>query len=180
MCLGPWAFSYISEGETCPCSVRQHLNSLSCKPPGGHQIQSVPAGGSEPPSVDLASPCKSLGNAFARCAEQVYTHAFSPKASTWRVETKPSCGSDDLGEVQQSKSRPVCFQIIDTLSAVVLCLSLNQPVHWGRMHWLIPLYLSDCLLFAFPPLPLLMRTLLRIDRCNHTVLLVYYSSIYIV
>lgn len=75
--------------------------------------------------------CKSQGNAFARCAEQGCRYAVPPKASSGRVETKPSCGSDDLGEVWQSRSRPVCFRIVDILSTVVLPLITNHSIGAG-------------------------------------------------
>lgn len=75
--------------------------------------------------------CKSQGNAFARCAEQGCRYAVPPKASSGRVETKPSCGSDDLGEVWQSRSRPVCFGNVDILSTVVLSLITNHSIGAG-------------------------------------------------
>lgn len=62
-------FSFF-EGEICPCLIRQHFNSMSCKP-GGHQIQSVAVRGSEAPSVGITLPSNSQNK-----AEQGHRHAF--------------------------------------------------------------------------------------------------------
>ncbi len=131
--LGPQALSSLFGREACTCSVRQHLDSLSCEPPRRNQVQSFPTGGSEAPSMGLTSPCKSQGNAFARCAEHGGRHAFSPEAPSWGVEAEPYSGSSDgVGEVRHSGCRPICLKGVNALPAVVFALGTNQPTGAGR------------------------------------------------
>lgn len=75
--------------------------------------------------------------------------AVSAEAPSGGVEAEPHSGSNGMGKVRQSRHR---------LTARCGFPSQNQPAQCGRTPWHTP---PDCLLYAFPPIPLL-----RTDKCK--------------
>lgn len=88
-------------GKTFSFEVGQHIYGPSYEGPGGHQICSISAGGSETTSVGTYPFGQSQGYASARNAESWCGYDVQSETTCNRVETQPSCSQDDLGQVLQ-------------------------------------------------------------------------------
>lgn len=140
--LSPQALPSLFGREACTRSLRQHLDSLSCEPPRGNQVQAFPTGGSEAPSLGLTSPCESQGDALTGCAEHSCRHAFPPKASSggeprwFRWYGRGSAEQRSTYSPQQRQRTARCGSP-----------SRNRPARWGRMLWHTPGQTASCMPF---------------------------------
>ena len=158
----PTTFPPCAGREACPHKDRQHRGPLSYKPPGHYQVLTVPEADPESAFMSIRLAVKpGVRNTAADFLSQ-----RRPHPSEWRLHPEVvqiiwhyyGRAEMDIFASQATTHCPLWFSLGESTSP----LGQDALAHeWPRQ-----------LLYAFPPLPLILPTLDRIVRGHHRVLLV--------
>ena len=111
--------------EACASMVRQCLNHLSHKPPGGNQVCTVVAGVPGPPVVGGSLPSQHEGDVFARGTVQGCRLPIPLQASTGGVAVQPKVVLNICDVFGRGGSN--CHRGVDPLPPLVLLDRGGQP-----------------------------------------------------
>lgn len=160
-------FLSCSGGPPCTCTFGQHINVLKSKPPGGHGAGELVAAHSQYSHLVTSTVCIIEGCLYARGSQSDCWFSVQELDTSWRVEAPPGCSSGHLAEVLYGGSRSICFGKHNSLHVVVCPGGGVQSIEATLSHdW------PDCLLYAFPQIPLLWETLHRISQGRNRVILI--------
>ncbi|XP_062279213.1 uncharacterized protein LOC133984014 [Scomber scombrus] len=154
---GTAVFSSVPEREACASTVGQCLNRLSHKPPGGNQVCTVVAGVPGPPVVGGSPPSQHEGDFLSCCKPPPGEWLLHPEVvfNIWDVFGRAEV---DLFATEESTHCPLLFSLTEETSP----LGQDALAH----DW------PEGLLYAFPPIPLILQILQRVLQHGHRLLLV--------
>jgi len=126
------ALPAIPEGEACACPIGQHYNSVSYKPPRGHQICTLARGVPDSPDLGSPLPGQPTGNVPTRRGEPSCRLPLPSQASTGGVAASSRGGAQHLGSLRQGRGRSLCLEDVDQLPPMVLLDGEDQAFGSGR------------------------------------------------
>ena len=149
------AFFGLPEGQACPCPVRQHLDCLLCKPPGGDGSSSYEPSLASLRAIYLPGLQNDVADLLSHQGPTSGELRLHPKVvdTIWPRHDRAGV---DLYASEASTHYPLWFSLRETTSP----LGQDALAH----PW------PSSLLYAFPPIPLIWPMLHRVQQGSHRLL----------
>ena len=146
----------------------QFFHGVLCELPGGHQVTTLPPGGTDTSVLGGSTSSITQGSLHPRCCEPGGGPPVQDGPSPRIVKASPRGGGPPVGSVWHGLRRPVRLCRDNTLQDLVLPNGRGGSLGLDALSHKWP----EGLLYAFPPLQLIPQVLHRVTVGRYKVLLI--------